>query len=170
MKLEAKAKYSEKLIRYNKEIPNMSNSMQCIGNKGVFNGKLIDDLFLPFQGDKLFTWFEKLAWTVADWHILNKDWFSTVNSPTVLGILGGIDKYCALFLDPPYDLNQRQSVYSVDAFDIAKNVRNWLLTEQPKLGIPWLNEKLRIILCAYNDDLTDWTAFTDPRRYYTRMA
>ena len=158
--LEAKAKYSEKLIRY-KEVPSMSNSMQCIGSKGVFNGKLIEDLFLPFQGHKLLTWFEQLAWTVADWHVLNKDWLSTVNSPTVLGILGSNSK-CALFLDPPYDLNQRQSVYSVDAFDIAKNVRDWLLTEQSKLGIPWLNNKIRIILCAYQDDLTDWSAFTDP--------
>ena len=92
----------------------------------------------------LIGYFDALAERLRDTVVCCGDW-SRICSPAVLF---GRGDPCAVFLDPPYDLSQRnKDCYSTDVAGLSASVREW--------AIKWGEDpRCRIALCGYDNEHT----------------
>jgi len=82
-------------------------------------------------------WFTGLSDRLREVRVACGDW-SRVTGPSVLGCGGGV---CGVFLDPPYDLGERASVYSHES-GAASECLQWCIDNGNQPG-------LRIVLAGY---------------------
>lgn len=82
-------------------------------------------------------WFTGLSDRLREVRVACGDW-SRVTGPSVLGCGGGV---CGVFLDPPYDLGERASVYSHES-GAASECLQWCIDNGDQPG-------LRIVLAGY---------------------
>lgn len=82
-------------------------------------------------------WFTALSDRLREVRVACGDW-SRVTGPSVLGCGGGV---CGVFLDPPYALDERASVYSHES-GAAADCLKWCLANGDQPG-------LRIVLAGY---------------------
>lgn len=86
----------------------------------------------------LYDWLHALATRLANVRVCSGDW-SRVTGPSVTHRHG----LTAIFLDPPYSAEaQRDTVYNVEDFSIAHDVREWAIREGA-------SQTMRIALCGY---------------------
>ena len=82
-------------------------------------------------------WFKALSDRLREVRVACGDW-SRVTGPSVIGCGGGV---CGVFLDPPYALDERAEVYSVESA-AASECLAWCLENGD-------NPALRIVLAGY---------------------
>lgn len=87
----------------------------------------------------LYAWFEALSLRLRRVRVCSGDW-TRVMGESVTTKHG----LTAVVLDPPYAIADRDTVYSVDSFDVAHDVRKWCIENGD-------NPLLRIVLCGYEE-------------------
>jgi len=88
----------------------------------------------------LYDWFQALSYRFRSVRVLCGDWSRAV-TPSVTTYHG----IAAVFLDPPYSDDQRESnLYAQDSFTVAHDVRKWCLENGD-------NPQMRIALCGYSE-------------------
>ena len=92
-------------------------------------------------------WFKKLQVRTRRVRVCCGDWSRIVTPSVTYNSVGISPKdITGVFLDPPYDLNKRDKVYKEDS-NIYKDVCKWAFDNGD-------NQKLRIVLCGYEGDIT----------------
>lgn len=96
-------------------------------------------------------WFARLSDRLRRVRVCCGDW-SRICTPCVTFSHG----LTAVFLDPPYATEKRDSVYCEDSFTVAHDVRKWCIENGD-------NPLLRIALCGYDEhselEAHGWTPF-----------
>jgi site-specific DNA-adenine methylase len=94
----------------------------------------------------LYDYMARLAARLRDVRVCCGDWSRVLGpSPTVhIGVT-------AVFLDPPYGVDDRDKVYNHDGLDIAADVREWCMSHGA-------DSRLRIALCGYDGEHNDLEA------------
>ena len=85
-------------------------------------------------------WMHELSDRLRDTRVACGDW-SRVLGASVTGAGGGV---CGIFLDPPYDQDERVDVYACET-PVAADVRAWCAANGD-------NKALRIVLAGYNGE------------------
>ena len=112
------------------------------------DGVMVDSRQLPHLSEgrgvnrKLFIldWIEALHCRLRDVRVACGDW-TRVTGPSVTGAGGGI---CGVFLDPPYDVEDRADVYATES-KVAPDVRQWCAANGD-------DPALRIVLAGYDGE------------------
>ncbi len=91
--------------------------------------------------DGLYEWFEALSSRLRRVRVCCGDW-SRVCGEMPMERHG---EPIGVFLDPPYSDPDRDSVYSEDSFEVAKEVRSWALEKGE-------DKRYRIALCGYEGE------------------
>lgn len=96
------------------------------------------------RGDNgLYSWFEALSHRLRRVRVCSGDWTRIMGESVT--IAHGIT---AVLLDPPYAVSDRDSVYTVEDFEVAHAVRTWAIDNGD-------NPLLRIVLCGYDEHDSD---------------
>lgn len=114
------------------------------GDSGAF-GSGIHASALDDRGG-LYGWFDDLAERLRRVRVCCGDW-KRILGPSPTTCIGTT----AVFLDPPYAVEDRAECYSRDDFNVANDVRAWAVEHGD-------NPQLRIALCGYageHDELVD---------------
>lgn len=96
------------------------------------------ELVKPVDG--LYSWFTALAGRLRRVRVCCGDW-TRILGPAVTTCIGTT----AVFLDPPYSVEDRSDVYSHESRDVAHAVREWALAHGD-------DPDLRIALCGYEGE------------------
>jgi len=110
---------------------------------------------------KIRRWFAWLSARLRHVRIINGDWTGAVNGGWQRLLTGGASLTlpvrqgkgpCGVFLDPPYGVDDRDSLYGVnESFEVAAKVRAWCL----KHGN---DERYRIVYAGYDQEGTELVA------------
>jgi len=122
----------------NRQLVHLSGS-QGVNRKRVQLRNGGEGVVKPSMRADLLQWFEDLAERLRHVRVCCGDWTRVMGpSPTwAIGLTG-------VFLDPPYDLNERDELYSVET-DVSAAVREWCIANGN-------NPLLRIALCGYEGE------------------
>jgi hypothetical protein len=85
-------------------------------------------------------WFERLADRLRNTRVCCGDWKRVMGKSATIA-----HGMTAVFLDPPYGVDDRAAVYRAESFTIAKEVTDWCLENGG-------NPLLRIALCGYEGE------------------
>ncbi len=120
--------------RVKRKIPNVAD--------GGLRGTLA-----PGRSEALVAWMVDLAERLRAVRVCCGDW-ARVCTPAVTCGRGP----CAVFLDPPYAVEDRDDVYNEESRGLAHQVREWALEAGR-------NPDMRVALCGYDDaDMPGWSA------------
>lgn len=116
-----------------------------LGNAGRGVNRQLVHLGTAGQGvnrkqQHLATWMNALSSRLATARVASGDW-SRVCGPSVTHKHG----LTAVFLDPPYSLEERSAVYASESATVASDVRAWAMENGD-------NPKMRIALCGYDGE------------------
>lgn len=150
-----------------RDLPHVSDDGRGVNRPGTREaGVLSDDPGNEFHAHtmpELIRWFQWLSARLRHVRILNGDWARAVTtgvSHTISVRQGG---HAGIFLDPPYDLAERdERLYSEDAHGLADDVRDWCTKNGD-------NPRNRIVLAGFDTEHVElenlgWTVhewFTD---------
>jgi hypothetical protein len=109
----------------------------------------------PITMPRLRRWFDFLAARLRHVRIINSDWRHTVNGAWERCLTTGATLTlpvrqghgpCGVFLDPPYGVDDRQSLYGKqESFTVAAAVREWCLEHGP-------DERYRIVYAGFEGE------------------
>jgi DNA adenine methylase len=127
----------------------VTRQMPCLHGDSGATGRGVHASALEDRGG-LYEWFDELAARLRRVRVCCGDW-KRILGPSPTTCIGTT----AVFLDPPYAVEDRAECYRQDDFDVANSVRAWALAHGD-------DPALRIALCGYHgehDDLVEhgWT-------------
>lgn len=102
----------------------------------------------------LYEYLKQLSRRLANVNVCCGSW-DRVLGPSVTDVgkqTANQNSTCAVFLDPPYSVKDRDKVYTTDCFDVARDVREWCKTWGELPG-------LRIALCGYDTEHNELESF-----------
>lgn len=124
------------LKKYTKQLPYLGNPGRGIHGMRIY--------------DKIYEWFEWLSSRLRRVRVTCGDW-KRVCTPTVTYKL----KKTGLFLDPPYSVKDRSTIYLKDSHNLNQDIEKYCLEHQ---------DKMKIVLCGYEGEynLPGWTKLKWP--------